>query len=146
MLDDEPAQSRILVVEDDGGVRRFNAALLIRSGYEVDTAENGAAAWDMLQRKRYDLLVTDNEMPKMSGVELIGRVVAADLPLPVIMATGLLPAHAFARLPWLQPAAMLIKPYTSEELLGKVKQTLNARQRTTNKIAPPPAEPTEPPM
>jgi len=115
---------RILVVEDDGDIRRLNAEVLAHSGYHVDAAEDGAAAWDTLQRNRYDLLVTDNDMPKVSGVELLHKLHAAHIALPVIMATGRLPAEEFTQCPWIQPAALLIKPYSFHELLETVRRVL----------------------
>jgi len=45
--------------------------------------------------------------------------------LPVVMATGTLPKEEFTRQPWLQPAAMLPKPYTAEEMLRTVKKVLH---------------------
>jgi CheY-like chemotaxis protein len=117
---------RILVVEDEPLMRHLNIKMLIDAGYHVDAAEDGAAAWDTLQVESYDLLVTDNSMPKVSGVELIGKVRAAGMALPVIMATGALPQEEFVRRPHLQPAATLIKPYTLEEFLGTVRKVLCA--------------------
>ena len=55
---------RILVVEDDISIRRLNTEVLRRSGYEVDAAEDGAAAWEALNADSYDLMITDNNMPK----------------------------------------------------------------------------------
>jgi DNA-binding response OmpR family regulator len=114
----------ILVVEDDNFFRRLNAAVLAQSGYEVDTAEDGAAAWQALNTDSYDLLITDNRMPKVSGVDLLKKLRAARMVLPVIMATGTLPKEELARYPWLQPAATLLKPYTSEDMLRTVKRVL----------------------
>jgi DNA-binding response OmpR family regulator len=114
----------ILVVEDDVFFRRLSAAVLAQSGYEVDTAEDGAAAWQALNTSSYDLLITDNRMPKVSGVDLLKKLRAARMDLPVIMATGTLPKEEFARYPWLQPAATLLKPYTSEDMLRTVKKVL----------------------
>ncbi|HXR08702.1 MAG TPA: response regulator [Candidatus Acidoferrum sp.] len=114
---------RILVVEDDGDIRRINTEVLTQSGYQVDAAEDGAAAWDTLQRQRYDLMVTDNDMPKVSGGELRHKLHAARMALPVIMATGQLPRELTLS-PWLQPAALLFKPYTFAELLGTVRNVL----------------------
>src|SRR5687767_9307408 len=76
---------RILVAEDDHSLRRINAKVLSHFGYLVDAAEDGEAAWHALNSGRYDLLVTDNDMPKVSGVELIKKVRAARMALPVIM-------------------------------------------------------------
>lgn len=124
---------RILVVEDDDFIRCLNADVLIRSGYQVDTAENGAVAWSMLQLKRYDLLVTDNDMPKVTGVELLKKLHTASMTLPVVMATGTLPKEEFTRHPWLQPAALLLKPFSGDDLSGTVEKVLrvtgSARQQ-----------------
>jgi DNA-binding response OmpR family regulator len=117
---------RILVVDDEPSVRQFNARILLDAGYHVDAVEDGAVAWDTLQVKSYHLLVTDNDMPKVTGVELIEKVRAARMALPVIMATGSLPEEEFNRRPWLQPAATLVKPYTFTEFLGTVKNVLCA--------------------
>ena len=117
---------RILVAEDDTLIRQLNTEMLINSGYRVDAAEDGAVAWDALQATRYDLLITDNGMPNVTGVDLLKKVHAARLALPVIMATGELPKKEFTQFPWLQPDAVLLKPYTMPEFLGAVKEVLHA--------------------
>ncbi|MGA2788345.1 MAG: response regulator [Verrucomicrobiota bacterium] len=115
---------RILVVEDEPHIRQLNIGVLIRSGYDVDAAEDGAAAWEALNADSYDLMITDNKMPRLTGIELLKKLYAHRMALPVIMATGESPAEEFTRCPWLQPAAMLLKPYTIEEFLGTVKRVL----------------------
>jgi len=115
---------RILVVEDEPNIRQLNTAALIHSGYDVDAAEDGAAAWEALNADSYDLMITDNNMPRLTGVELLKKLHASHMALPVIMTTGELPTEEFTRYPWLQPAAMLIKPYTIAELVGTVKKVL----------------------
>jgi DNA-binding NtrC family response regulator len=62
------------MVEDDLLIRGVNTAILIFSGYAMAAGECGAAAWDALKLKRYDLMVTDHEMLKASGVELLKKV------------------------------------------------------------------------
>jgi DNA-binding response OmpR family regulator len=120
----EHSPHRILVVEDDPILRRVNTTLLIGAGYEVDTAEDGAIAWDAIQLKTFDLLITDNSMPNVTGIELIKRVRAVGIGVPIIMATAGLPKDVFIQFPCLQPAATMIKPYTLEDLLGTVKNVL----------------------
>jgi two-component system alkaline phosphatase synthesis response regulator PhoP len=115
---------RILVVEDEPMIRHLNAKMLMDAGYQVDTAEDGAVAWDRLQLRSFDLVITDNSMPKVTGLELIEKVRSAGMALPVIMATGALPEESFTLSPWLQPAATVIKPYTCAEFLGAVKNVL----------------------
>jgi DNA-binding response OmpR family regulator len=115
---------RILVVEDDTSIRNLNVAVLTQSGYTVDSAPDGAAAWQALHAEDFDLMITDNNMPKLSGVELLKKMRGARLDLPVIMATGVLPREEFARAPGLQPTATLLKPYTLADLLHLVKKVL----------------------
>lgn len=119
-------RKRILVVDDDGDIRRLDTETLVGSGYKVDVATDGAVAWDTLQLSRYDLLVTDYNMPKMSGVDLLLKLHAARMSLPVILVSGTIPADRLKRHPWLQIDATLLKPYTPEELLATVRNVLYA--------------------
>lgn len=127
---------RILVVEDDAAIRRINTEILKGSGYQVEAAEDGAAAWDALQLNDYDLVVTDNDMPKVTGVELIQKLRTARMSLPVIMATGVPPEEIFTRHGMLPPAMTLLKPYTFQELLTAVKNVLRAASDTLGEIGP----------
>jgi DNA-binding response OmpR family regulator len=139
--DPPPLQPRILVAEDEPALRRFNREVLIRSGYRVDAAEDGAIAWQTLNEIRntggYDLLITDNDMPKVSGIELLQKVHAAHLALPVIMTTGTPPWETFIQFPWLQPAVTLLKPYTREEFLEAVQKVLFQTAAFPVSAAPP---------
>ena len=119
------AAHRVLIVDDDMVLCRLNAERLLRRGYQVDTAEDGDAGWEALQSKHYDLLVTDHNMPKVSGVELIKKLRASALDLPVILISGALPTEELNRCPWLQLAAILSKPFTGGELLGTVEKVLD---------------------
>ena len=115
------SRQRILVVDDDPDVRRVSTAMLIYSGYHADAAEDGAAAWDDLRMNNYDLVITDNNMPRMTGVELIEKLRDARMDLPVILTTGASPDGEFSRRPWLQPNIVLRKPHNFNELLVAVK-------------------------
>jgi DNA-binding response OmpR family regulator len=115
---------RILLVEDEPDIRRLNTEVLAQSGYQVDAAEDGSVAWQALNTNSYDLLITDNDMPKVSGLELLDKLNAARIPMPVIMVSGTMPTEDFKQHPWLQIHTMLLKPYTIAELLAKVKEAL----------------------
>jgi DNA-binding response OmpR family regulator len=128
---------RILMVEDDRDTRRFNAEKLINSGYHVDAAKDGAVAWDVLQLNSYNLLIANQYLPKVSGVELLYKIHEARMSLPIIMATRNLPTWEFTLHPWLQSATMLLKPYTCEKLLGTVRNVLYAAVNARQDIAPP---------
>ena len=120
-----PAQ-RILVVDDDALVGRLTARTFLGSGYQVDTAEDGVAGWEAIQAESYDLLLTDHNMPKLTGVELVQKLWAARMTLPVILVSGAPPMDELRQHPWLKFSAILVKPFFTEELLAKVKTALRA--------------------
>ena len=123
------SSQRILVVEDDVAIRLLNARVLVRSGYQVDAAEDGAAGWEALHAKNFNLLITDHNMPRLSGLELVKKVRSARMTLPVILATGALPEEELERHPWLQLAATLLKPFSPHQLLEMVQEVLRAAGR-----------------
>jgi DNA-binding response OmpR family regulator len=135
---------RILVAEDDEDIRRLNAEVLSSSGYKVDAAADGAIAWDTLKLNNYDLLVTDHKMPKLTGVELLKKMRAARIALPVILISGTIPTKELSRHPWLQIDATLLKPYSPDELLAVVKKVLFATDGVLGKAAAAP-NPQDPP-
>jgi DNA-binding response OmpR family regulator len=135
---------RILVAEDDNEVRRFNVEVLMDSGYEVHAAEDGELAWEALQRNAYDLLITDNNMPKISGIDLCRKLHAARMALPVILTSGIMPVEELKRHPWLQIEAKLHKPYTLAKLLGTVGNVLRATHAVRAQAEPPPRWPGQP--
>ncbi len=137
-------RKRILMVEDDADIRRLNTEDLRNAGYLVDAVEDGAAAWDVLQLNSYHLLITDQHWPKLSGVELLKKIHDAHMALPAIMITDILPKLEFAEHPWIQPATMLVEPYSSAELLEMVKKALSANARVGGEIAPLPTLKSQP--
>ncbi len=123
---------RILVVEDQPALRSLSAQVLVRSGYEVDVAEDGMAGWEALRAESYDLLITDNQMPRLSGLELVKKLRAAHLALPVIMASGTFSTEQLNRHRSLQFAALLLKPFTTDQLLATVQEILRATANAAN--------------
>jgi DNA-binding response OmpR family regulator len=120
---------RVLVADDETAVRQMITSLLVRAGYDVDAAEDGAGAWDALQANHYDLMITDNQMPKLTGFEVVRKLRAAGMALPVVMVTGTLPVEEMAGDPSLHIAATLLKPFAIATLLGTVKNILPPSQQ-----------------
>ncbi len=81
------APKRVLVVDDSMTVRAMEKKLLKNRGYAVDVAVDGAEGWNAARMNPYDLVITDVDMPRMSGIELIGKLRshAATKKLPVIV-------------------------------------------------------------
>jgi two-component system sensor histidine kinase and response regulator WspE len=67
-------RKRILVVDDSITVREVERNLLVNKGYDVETAVDGADGWNALRTGNYDLVVTDVDMPRMNGFELVERI------------------------------------------------------------------------
>jgi two-component system OmpR family response regulator len=120
---------RILLVDDDNEMRHASACVLARSGYHVDAAEDGEAGWQAIDANNYDLLITDNEMPRLSGLELVERVRSQRRKLPVILASGTVPLDRHQWLRELEITATLQKPFTIAQLLQTVKEVLSAAGR-----------------
>lgn len=80
------AHAKILVVEDDPGVRQFIVESLEMSGYQVTQAEHGYAALDQLETSRPDLMIVDFLIPGMNGAELVEKATAKYPQLPIILA------------------------------------------------------------
>jgi DNA-binding response OmpR family regulator len=119
-------QARILYVDDEPSIRELGEAVLIGSGYAVDTAADGGEAWDALQDQDYHLLITDNQMPCLTGQELIRKVRRARISVPIILTSGLLGACPLDDLPWAECGAMLAKPFSPEQLVSVVHEVLRS--------------------
>jgi CheY-like chemotaxis protein len=118
-LDKKPGQvrtKRILVVDDDDMFLPLAATVLTQAGFRVDTAVDGEAGWSALCAGAYDLLITDDDMPRLTGVELVRRAREAGMTLPVVMASGSSVLEAIHGSGWLELAAFLHKPFAIHEL------------------------------
>src|SRR6185369_2670070 len=115
---------RILLVDDEAQMRELHADLLNDAGYNVDTAPDGIVAWNTLNEISYDLLITDNNMPRLSGLDLIKRVRSEGMSLPIILASGTIQMEELNQNPQLRIDAVLHKPFLMEELLSAIQNIL----------------------
>jgi len=112
------AGHRILLVEDDPGIRQGIADFLAFEGYEVDVATNGEEALAYLRRARPGLVVLDLVMPVMNGPQLLSQMRSEGLDgVPVAIMTAAMPGAS--SLPAAE--AYLSKPFDLDELLRVVK-------------------------
>ena len=126
---------RILVVDDDSDLRLLYTEALARPGYHVDAVIDGAAGWEALRANNYNLLITEHSLPRLTGVELVRKLRAARMAVPVVMAAVRLPTQELARNPSLQLAAMLPKPFYISELLETVRTVLRVTDSPREQIA-----------
>lgn len=118
---------RILLIDDDHSVRRTFKAILERAGMEVVEAEDGVAGTAMFESGRYDLVVVDVVMPRMTGIEVIQRVrsIAPDVPIVAVSGGGRTADMRFLHVAGQAGATIeLTKPVRATELLEAVSRCL----------------------
>jgi PAS domain S-box-containing protein len=116
------AQRRVLVVDDEPLVRMHLRHALESQGYEVSEAATGADALSAIERLAPSAVVLDVTMPDISGIELLRRMRAQGLTVPVILSSGYHAAALDVERDSFQ--GFLAKPYTSSELLEAVARVL----------------------
>jgi CheY-like chemotaxis protein len=79
---------KILVIDDEPGIRYLLATLLGRKGYEVILAASGQKGLDLFRREHPDAVVLDLKMPEMNGVTVLKHIRNTDQKVPVIVLTG----------------------------------------------------------
>jgi CheY-like chemotaxis protein/signal transduction histidine kinase/GGDEF domain-containing protein len=127
-----PQRSRILIVDDDRIIldllhRTFHAASEAGAGYIVETAASGEAALAILSRQRVDLLITDQKMPGMTGLELIAEARKLDPDLPTILLTAYTdPEDLVLAINEGRVYRYVVKPWNTADLLMTVKNALDA--------------------
>ena len=130
-IDDSEATGTILLVEDDVDVRRITSRILDRKGYRVIEAETGREALTILKDLKcpVDILVTDVIMPKMSGVELTGRVKQQYPDLKTLYISGYTP-DVIANKGLLEDGTpYLKKPFDPMKLLSTIEEILRKGER-----------------
>jgi DNA-binding response OmpR family regulator len=111
----------ILIVDDDPAIRDISARILMHAGFTVGLAEDGEAAWEAVGAGHYDLVVTDQNMPRLDGAGFIERVRGAGIKTPVILMTG--GAVSVSSMP-VAPDFFLAKPFDFSVLIGAANRLL----------------------
>ncbi len=124
---------KVLVADDEIHIIHVVAIKLRNNGYEVIAANNGAEAYDLACREKPDIVVTDYQMPLMTGLELIAKLRENEQTkdIPVVLLT----ARSFAVTPEqqesLEVSSCLSKPFSPKELLKTIQDILYQRQLAT---------------
>ena len=117
------SKKRILLVDDEPMVLRVLRLQLEKAGFSVETAPNGRAALDIIEQSPPDALVTDIDMPQMSGEELCKHLYSqqSDPGFPIFVATSL---TALRHREWsanLESLKFIEKPLSAKKLLAALK-------------------------
>jgi CheY-like chemotaxis protein len=123
-----PSRSaHVLVVDDDPMHRELVARIVSGVGFEVHTAEDGEKGWEALNRLKYALLITDHEMPKLTGLDLIERLRAVSPDIPCILVSGSQPKPEWMLSEAVRPGAFLSKPFSISELVETIFRLVGNR-------------------
>lgn len=118
--------ARILVVDDEEPIRALLKRLLALHGHVVDTAADGEQAVDQIQKRRYDLMIIDRQMPKMSGIDAVAllRTSPRFKDLKILMVTLNSVTKDVDQAFEAGVDGYVVKPFDMEKLLAKVERTL----------------------
>jgi PAS domain S-box-containing protein len=127
MDDPRGGKETIMVVDDDEDIRMLTTDLLESSGYTVQSFKNGEEAFVHFQQNtdRFDLIITDMTMPRMTGYELAKKVLAIRKELPILLCTGYSENISKTRALEMGICRYLQKPLQNKELLFTVREVLD---------------------
>jgi CheY-like chemotaxis protein len=118
---------RILIVDDNAVMRSVMRTALMRAGYEVALAEDGARALAKVGADEpYDLIITDLKMPELDGPGFIHALRSTSCPSPILVISGRFRAQDLVRIASedLGVQGSLEKPFTAERLVSKVAEII----------------------
>jgi two-component system response regulator PilR (NtrC family) len=120
--------ARILVVDDEQSMRELLAIVLRREGYDVVLADNGHAAVELMEREPVDVLISDINMPDMSGVDVLRAAKKIDQDILGIMITAFASTETAIEAMRLGACDYLSKPFDIDLLKMKVREKVENRQ------------------
>ena len=121
-----PSPGRIMVIDDEGIVASLTAEILKQYGYSVVVRTDPFEALELLRKApaAFDLVITDQMMPGLSGLELAAEIFNLDLKIPIVLSTGSGWRDVLARASRLGIKEVVHKPFTVEELIDSVRRSL----------------------
>ncbi len=119
--------SRILIVDDEPNLRDMLSILLKREGYKTEQACNGEVALERALIGGFDLIISDIQMPKMNGIELLSKLREHDVDVTVIMITAYSSTDDAVKAMKLGAYDYITKPFKNDEIRLVIKNALEKR-------------------
>jgi len=121
--------AKILIIDDERGIRNTLREILADEGYEAEVAENGKQGLEMAQAKAYDLIFSDIKMPEMDGLELLKALKEGDEPIeaPVVMISGHGDVETAVQALKMGAYDFLLKPLDLNRILITTKNALESK-------------------
>ncbi len=117
-------KKRVLVVDDMTSIRQIISALLKSLGHESIEASSGAMALSLVQASKFDLVLSDWNMPGMTGSEVVAAIRQIDQAIPIVMVTAEANRNRIMEMQALGVNGYLLKPFSQQALIAVVKKTL----------------------
>lgn len=118
------AKTKILLAEDEEVMRSMLVDFMSMFDYEIIEAENGEQAWDMWNEDNFTVVISDINMPKMSGIDLLRKIKESSPDFPVILITGVSIDTAKKMAEKYKADAFLSKPFKMKRLLMTLQDVL----------------------
>ncbi len=121
--------AKLLIIDDERGIRNTLKEILADEGHEVDVAENGKLGLEMAQAKSFDLIFSDIKMPEMDGIEFLTALKSGDEPLdtPIVMISGHGDVETAVQALKLGAYDFLLKPLDLNRILITTKNALESK-------------------
>lgn len=116
--------AHILIVDDEERMRHLLSIMLGRKGYHVDQAGDGVEALEMITAEPFDMIITDIKMPRMDGIELLKKIMAMEIPSPVVFITAYATVESAVEAMRQGAVDYIIKPFEEDRILLTVERTL----------------------
>lgn len=117
--------TRILIVDDDLLLRRVIGQVLTQEGYEIEIAQDGVIALDLISKKPFDLILSDISMPNLNGYEFLEHMNKNDINIPVVFLSGHSDKEAELKALDMGAVGYITKPIVKDILLFELEKILN---------------------
>ena len=123
------SMAKLLIIDDERGIRNTLREILADEGHEVEVAENGKAGLEMALAKTYDLIFSDIKMPEMDGIEVLSALKQGEeaIETPVVMITGHGDVETAVQALKLGAYDFLLKPLDLNRILITTKNALESK-------------------
>ncbi|HAP66708.1 MAG TPA: Fis family transcriptional regulator [Nitrospinae bacterium] len=117
----------ILVIDDERSMREFLSIMLGKEGYRAIAIDNGNDALEFISKNKYDLIITDIKMPKMSGIDILRESMALHPNTPVIMITAFASTEVAVEAMKLGAYDYITKPFNVDEIKIIIKNAIEKK-------------------
>ena len=119
---------RTLLVDDEPSIRNILVDILDEMPLSIVQAGDGEEAWEIFQKEKFDLVITDIHMPKMNGLDFAEKVIQKDYSVPVLVITAFDDKERILRALQIGIFDFITKPVVAEFLLDRVQRGIDKRR------------------